>query len=358
MKILHCADLHLSRSDRAYSLSVLDEIIAVAAREKADLLLIVGDCFDSWQDAEEMRGDFRDRIAGLPESTPVILVPGNHEILRAPSASAFERFDLGRARVPSSLPFEAIALGPDAELLALPHRESYADYRDWIVPEKKAAFRIVALHAAVAGLNFLGPSEESDAGVVDPDLFARLGADYAALGHIHLFAVKRSGATVLAYPGSARVWRSGEEGQRRVLLLETGTAAVREIPLASAGEFRRVRLALAPDGSLPSLSRLAGFKPADWVRVELSGAVEDERRLPAAEAEICAAIGGSVRFVDFDRDGVVVVEGVSTNRLAARFLENWEKLRPDSGLESDLEAWRRARVVGLVKIKETLESRK
>lgn len=59
MKILHCADLHISAFEEAYAFSVLDEVIDVAGRERVGLLLFAGDTFDSYDDAEA----FRDRFA-------------------------------------------------------------------------------------------------------------------------------------------------------------------------------------------------------------------------------------------------------------------------------------------------------
>jgi DNA repair exonuclease SbcCD nuclease subunit len=359
MKLLHCADLHLSRSEESYSLAVLDEIVAHAARLGAETLLFVGDVFDSWADMEALRGDFRKRVDGLPASVRIVLLPGNHEFLRAPAGAKVGRLDFGRAAVVETMPFEAIPLAGDADLIALPYRRNYSDYRDWRVPEKRK-LRVVAVHAPVAGLNFLGPSDEEEAGAVDPDLFAFLGADYGALGHIHAAGSRRSGGATLAYPGSARVWRAGEEGPRTVLFVDAASppAVPEKIAIRSAGRFRRVPLSLGLDGSLPDPEASFGdFEDADSILIELSGAVENERLAVAAEESITAILARRARVLSVDRSGIIVLEGISTNALASRFLREWESREPERA-SPEYEAWLRSRTVGLKKIKEVLESRK
>jgi hypothetical protein len=51
-RILHAANLHISVSEKEYSLAVLDEIVATAVNTKADALVFAGDLFDSFSDCE------------------------------------------------------------------------------------------------------------------------------------------------------------------------------------------------------------------------------------------------------------------------------------------------------------------
>ena len=73
----------------------------------------------------------------------------------------------------------------DVEIFAIPHQKEYAVYRDWRVPPKRTKLRIAVAHALVAGAGFTIDDVEEEASVMDHDLFARFGVDYAALGHIH-----------------------------------------------------------------------------------------------------------------------------------------------------------------------------
>jgi len=132
--ILHCADLHLSVQEKAYSLSVLSEIAGLATRRKAALLLFAGDTFDSFGDAEALRGDFRSRVDPIAGMVTVLLLPGNHGDLQR-EVRKLGSFEFGEARLLDEEPFGILDL-PDLDLMSIPHRKSYADYREWDLPLK------------------------------------------------------------------------------------------------------------------------------------------------------------------------------------------------------------------------------
>ena len=352
MRIIHCADLHLSAAERDYGLAVLDEIVAVAA--EADALILAGDVFDSWSDMEALRAEFRRRIGSLPPGCTPVLIGGNHERLGA--AGALASMDLG-CRVHDERPFGMVRL-PDLEILTIPYTADTTDYLRWEVPPSTAPRRIAVAHGSVAGAGFVGPDEESEAAAIDPDLFSRLQVDYAAMGHIHSGRIETLGRTVVAYPGSARVWRRGEEGPRRVIVLEAGADLRYETrPLAAAGQYRRFTIPLGLDGTCPDLSDgAARWGAADWIDIELSGLVENEHAAAEQEGLLRERHGGAVRRFDVRRDEILVLEGVATQPVARRFLELWQGHRPD-GAGPPREVWLRARELGLRKIKGALESR-
>src|SRR5210317_291349 len=94
--IIHCADLHLENGeDREYSLSVLEEILMIAENKKADYLLICGDLFNSFDDAEALRNEFRSYLSILPESCKTLFLPGNHDELRKGNRS-LSSLDFGK----------------------------------------------------------------------------------------------------------------------------------------------------------------------------------------------------------------------------------------------------------------------
>lgn len=76
MKILHTADLHLSEQ-AAERWEALIEVVHLAAREKADLLVITGDLFDQHLDADRMRPQLREILGGKCFQT--VILPGNHD---------------------------------------------------------------------------------------------------------------------------------------------------------------------------------------------------------------------------------------------------------------------------------------
>jgi DNA repair exonuclease SbcCD nuclease subunit len=358
--------LHISTAEKDYSLAVLDEIIGICRRESCGALLLAGDIFDSWADVEALRGAFREAAEKLPPGCGVFFLPGNHEELRAGPGGpeALSRFDFGRARLLSQKPFSLETLDDRTELLAVPFQRDYSSYRSWKVPPKGKALRILLAHGTVPGLAYTGPDEEDPAGVLDADLFACLRADLVALGHLHGGFQTRLGDTLVAYPGSARVWREGEGGKRRVLLGETGSSPItlREIPLERAGEYRVVPVCAAPDGSLrlpPEAQDRgpAGFAPADWLSLEVSGLVEDERTLREALDRLRSGLEEKHRRVTVNTEKLSVLAGLSSHPLALQFIKKWEEEAARFG-DEDPELYNLARIRGLGVIKEILESRK
>ncbi len=357
-RIIHCADLHLASDEAAYSLAVLDEIVALAA--SADFLLVAGDLFDSFADLERMKGELRGRLAALPPRCRAIVIPGNHEHLRMGGAS-LASVDLGPGIFALERPFARFE-GAGVEILAIPFAESYADYLEWPVPPKGARARIVMAHGTLASELFAGvPDGEEPGGVFDADLFARLGCDYAALGHIHAARSETSGALTLSYPGSARVWRRGETGPRTVCSIEVRPDVPRlelsTIALASAGEYREHEVPLNLDGSLPDLSAIAeGWRPADWVRLLVSGVINDEHAARGLERALEATYGGRVRRIELDRERVLAFDGISSEPIARKFIELWAAEEPATN-GAEREIWLKAREIGLLKIKDALERR-
>ncbi|MEE9518462.1 MAG: metallophosphoesterase, partial [Candidatus Adiutricales bacterium] len=135
--IIHCADLHItSGEDREYSLSVLDEILDITDHKNAEYLLICGDLFDSFEDAFNMRAEFRSRIESISAHCQILFIPGNHE-----GDSRLSKLDLGTLRTCYAIPFELISY-TDVEFLCIPHQADYRDYYEWNLAPKEAAFRI------------------------------------------------------------------------------------------------------------------------------------------------------------------------------------------------------------------------
>jgi DNA repair exonuclease SbcCD nuclease subunit len=350
-RFVHCADLHLSRAESDYGLAVLDEVLEQTHRQDADALILAGDTFDSWADAEGLRGEFRDRLRSLELFCTVIMIAGNHERLGAPSALG--PLDFGCPVYDGDDPFVTVRVG-DADVLVMPYRNQYGDYIGWDVAPRNGP-RLAVAHGSVAGLNFVGGEEEAEA-PLDPDLFAHLQVDYAALGHIHSGRIERVGPLILAYPGSARVWRRGEEGPRRIIVIDVGTQVkTRWIELQKAGQYRREVVTLDLSGACPDLSAVAAeWGPHDCIDLELQGLVEDERATAVMAEQLRQQYGKHVRRIEVRREQLLVLEGIASEPVARRFLDLWREAEPDD--TSDREIWLRARHLGLEKIKTALES--
>lgn len=357
MRILHAADLHLSTDEREYSLSVFDEIIEIVARERVDVLLLAGDVFDAYADAESLRDEVAARLDRLAANCRPFYIPGNHEKLGATERRHVGLLSFGR-RMTVTTELSLVPISDEVELLLVPHRENYDDYQSWAVPPKASRLRIAVAHGSVAGLSFLGLGDEEGGEIIDPDLFAFHGVNYAAMGHIHAGRIQRqaSGA-VIAYPGSARVWRSGEVGERSVLLfdLSNGIEPVR-LPLAAAGQWRSMELPLAQDGSVAPVPTLTDAGPKDWLEVTLTGVADDDFVRDAAARAVEQAMVGRVRRLDIRKSDVMVLAGVSEEPVVRLFLDAW-RTRFETAPEDERAAWLRARAVGLAKIITVVGSR-
>lgn len=355
-RILHAADLHLSETDREYSLAVFSELIEAARRERVDYLIFCGDLFNTFTDAEKLRGDFR-RILGSPPFE-FLYLPGNHEDLQRGSGE-LARLDWGAATVLHGRPFTLLRRdrgGLPIEFLAVPHQDNYNGYGNWQVPPKEAALRVALAHGVVAGMAFRGPDDEGGGAALDPDLFLRFRVDYAALGHIHGRRCQKTGPLTMAYPGSTRVWRKNESGARGAYLLEWNGGPLTEpvfLPLASAGEYRHYALPLGLEGDFPDLDRIApGWGRADYIELEFTGLVEDERIVAKLAESLQESYGSKVRRLEIEREGVSAFPGIASHPIVKQFLAVWNQRMPGP---EDRPVWLRAREMALNSLKTHLE---
>ncbi len=360
--LLHCADLHLSArldDESRYSLSVLDEIIALATRLQVSALLFCGDTFDSFGDAKQMRDDFRKRIAELPNGCEVFLLAGNHEDLgRGDKMLSSFDFGISPDHIVEGVGFKYFDC-EGFDLITIPHRQEYRDYAEWSIPKKSSKKRIAMAHGIVTGMVFSGfdESEESSASAMDEDIFLRHGVDYAAMGHIHASRARRFGSLDVVYPGSARVWRKNEFGPRYVSLIHCSDELTYELlTLQSAGQFRSYDVFVNFEGNIePLFYSMDECSPNDRVFFSFSGIVEDERTARKNIKELLEKMQKKVRIVESE-EHIEVVSGIASQPLAKKFLERWLEKKPDDSQKE--EAWRRAREIGLMKIRQIIEARK
>lgn len=357
MKVLHCADLHVSAPEEAYAFSVLDEIVDLAGRERVGLLLFAGDTFDSYGDAEAFRDAFARRLARLHAGCTCVLVPGNHEALGASERRNVSLLSFGD-RAMTANEVGLLPISDEVELLAVPHRPRYDDYQEWAVGPKRASVRLALAHATVSGMSIAGLADEDGGTVIDPDLFAFHRVDYAAMGHIHAGRQQRHpSGLVVAYPGSARVWRSGEEGDRCVLLVDlAGPREPQRLPLKAAGRWRAVEVSLAADGTVPVAPLVQSAAATDWLEVRLTGLADDDDVRASAVRLTREALERRVRKLDVSVDGVLILAGVMQEPVVRRFLDAWDK-RFRTAPESDREALTRARTIGLQRVVDVVGKR-
>lgn len=354
---IHTSDLHLSATEKGYSLACLEEIAGIAREQKTEFVLIAGDLFDTPEDAKTL---FRD-AAGIMENSGCkwIAIPGNHD----PGSDFWTTLSTDRLKFITAPPFTLLSLsennGHTVEVLGIPHSENYT-YRNWDVPAKSSRLRICLAHGTVPGTLPFSESweEESGGSILEPGLFSHFQCDYAALGHIHKSTITTAGQIPVVYPGSPRVWRKGESDVHGVLLVDGNNGFSRTfIPLKSAGTYRPVNLPVNFDGDIPLLEvEMGKWESPDFVEVQLHGVVEDETSFSDTLKTIEEKGKKVVRKFSLNHDRVRFLPGISDNPMAKDFLERWNEAGSMYTGDQDREAYLRAREIALEIIADNMEA--
>jgi len=322
VKILHTSDWHVGRTIRGRSRSeehvaVLAEIAGIAAAEAVDVVLVVGDLFDTAAPtAESERIVFRALLDLASTGATVVVLAGNHdndrrlqavepllELGRVVTRAMFAKPDDGgvvevtsrdgaeRAKI-AVLPFLSQRYVIKATDLMQFDAQDHGQLYDSRVRSLLAALcegfgsdtvNVIAAHLTVGG-GRLGGGERAAHTVFEYEVGA-LGfpptAQYVALGHLHR-RQKLPGAGQLHYCGSPLQLDFGETADvKAVLVVEAHPgrpARVRDVELKAG---RRLRMITGP---LESLRPAAGTTGDDWLKVVVQesphmGLADDVREL-------------------------------------------------------------------------------
>lgn len=305
MKVLHTSDWHVGRTIRGRSRAdehraVLAEIAGVAAAEAVDLVLVVGDLFDSAAPTPESEDVVYRALLDLAATgAAVVVVAGNHdnpnrlqavapllELGRVVCRPSFRRADEGgvvevesrdgseRALV-AVLPFLSQRWVVKADELmagdAFQHGQRYDERARRLVGALTAGFgpstvNLVAAHLTAGG-GRLGGGERAAHTVFEYEVGALAfppSASYVALGHLHR-RQQIGGPCPVHYCGSPLQLDFGEEAdEKAVIVVEASPgrpAVVRDVPLRSGRRLRTVA------GTLDELRSVAGTTGDDHLRV-------------------------------------------------------------------------------------------
>lgn len=272
MKLMHLSDLHLGKrlneisllEDQSY---ILQEILAMAAQEKPDCVLLAGDIYDKPVPPAEAVTLFDDFLNKLAELTTVCVISGNHD--------SAERLAFGSQLMRASgVHFCGVYTG-EQQFITL--HDKYGVVNIYLLPFLKPAnvrhclsedeaAKIISYHEAlrcavtrlnidnsvrnvlvahqfVTGAQTAG-SEAVNVGGVDnigAEVFA--GFDYVALGHIH--NAQNVGSEHIRYSGTPLKYSFAEwQQEKTVTLVELGVKGKVEIttlPLVPLRELRKLR---------------------------------------------------------------------------------------------------------------------
>ena len=224
-KIIHTADVHL---DAPFSLldvqkaqmrknelrETFASIVLLAKSEKADLVLIAGDLFDSGFVTKETMALLVSLFSSAPECRFVI-APGNHDYIWGRSPYKKEGFPqnvyiFDKEQI-SCFSFPEIGVDVYGYAFA---SEGYSENPFSGKPTlDRSRINILLAHADVGGRSKYCPIAVSD--------IAKSGFDYIALGHIHQGGkVNTAGTTYYAYSGCPEGRSFDECGAKGVIIAD------------------------------------------------------------------------------------------------------------------------------------------
>jgi exonuclease SbcD len=307
MRVLHTSDWHIGRTIRGRSradefIAVLAEIAAVAVTEAVDLILVVGDIFDTAAPtAEAEQIAYRALLDLAATGATVVVVSGNHDserrlqaiapllslgriVTRATFAAAADggvvsgQTTVGEPWRVAVVPFlsqrwvvrAADLMGADAG----DHSQQYASRVVRIVHSLTAGFdgaavNLVAAHLHVAG-GVVGGGERLAHTIFAyavPATAFPASAHYVALGHLHR-PQQIAGPCPIRYCGSPLALDFSEtEYAKSVTIIDASPGAparTREVPLHAGRRLRVLR------GTLVDLMAATPTVGDDWLKVVVS----------------------------------------------------------------------------------------
>jgi exonuclease SbcD len=304
VKVLHTSDWHVGKTLRgrdrgAEHEAVLTEVAAVADRESVDLVLVVGDLFDTAAPTADAERIVYRALVELSDRgrRPVVVVGGNHDNQRR-LAAVRPLLDLGSVHVQPGLAaadrggvLELVAGGDRVRIALLPflsqrwivkaddlmaldadqHQGQYKARMASVVEHLTAGFdaeavNLVAAHLMVDG-GTLGGGERSAHTIFEysvPSTVFPVTCSYVALGHLHRPQAV-PGPCPIRYSGSPLQLDFGETADHKTVTLveaSPGTPAnIREVPLTRGRRLRTLR------GSFAELEAQAGDLGDDHLRI-------------------------------------------------------------------------------------------
>lgn len=271
MKILHMADLHIGKRVNGFSMledqkMILQEILEIAEREKADVIIIAGDVYDRSIPPEEAVDLFDQFLVELSnQKRQVFIISGNHD---SAERVAFGGRLMGQSGIHISpvydgniepyyledawgkVAFWMISFIKPAHVKRYSGEleiSSYTDALQYVVSQfalREDERNIAITHQFLTGaavsdsedIIMVGGTEEVDARVFD-------AFDYVALGHLH--RPQKVGKECIRYAGSPLKYSFSEcNHEKSVTVLELGEKGktdIRTIPLHPVRDMVRIK---------------------------------------------------------------------------------------------------------------------
>ncbi|MEA2579070.1 MAG: repair protein SbcD/Mre11 [Chloroflexota bacterium] len=316
LRIIHTADVHLgarhddlgeqASAQRERQFAAFTATVDLALAEKADILLIAGDLFDSNVQPRRSVERVAAQLKRLAESKiRTVIVPGTHDSYDR--ASIYRAYDLKTLAGSTAGDDLVTVLTPDRPSVhlkacdAIVHgpvfptkRAPYSPLRDLAgaVGDGPATWRIGMVHGSIA---IPGKTDRDDV-VFTTEEIGATGFDYLALGHWHSAQQSRAGGVPYAYAGAPEAVALDQDRAGKVLLVELDevdgrrAVTVQERQVGTT-KFEKLEIDAASIDSQPALIATLGRKAdADLVMdARVVGVRPDELDLHLDEIEAALA---------------------------------------------------------------------
>lgn len=361
MNIIIASDLHLSIEEKEYSLSVLEEIFMNAIGK--DALFLLGDIFDSFTDAEELRSDFKRLANNLKK--PIYYIVGNHEKIGMLDRS-MEQLNLGdRVLIIDSASYSQFYI-KGVDIIALSYQENYGSYHKWKVERKEEHIRIFLSHGIVQGTMWFVDGDQNNVAAIPKNLLELFAPDIAILGHIHQkletkIMLENKHLDVI-YPGSSRICNlsKSEIGERYIISLdyEEKQLDINYIPLLNAGKYLRYNFNI--NGQLyDNLKMLASsWTRDDIIEIKISGIVESGSQSDKIIKNIENQYKKIVNKLIISTEKILILNNITNESILTEFLSISDKYKREKGESISAEILEIAKIMGVEKIAEAIKARK
>ena len=223
VRLLHTSDVHLGpeTAETRDAWEAFEQLIELANREAADVLLVAGDLFES----SRVPDTSLRRIERLLREVPsrVIILPGNHDALDRDSV--YHRWPVEEA-----IPRVTVLRNPSGDLLrdvapglavwgraTIEHSPNYRPLQGVQPRPADALYYVIVAHGHVT---YPGAVERQSS-LISPEELVSVASDYVALGHTHLYAPIPVEGVQAWYSGAPTA--GGGPGARGHVLLVTLT---------------------------------------------------------------------------------------------------------------------------------------
>ncbi|MEJ5258313.1 MAG: DNA repair exonuclease [Fervidobacterium sp.] len=224
MKVIHTSDIHLTDDEKyQHRWDALKEIVEVFKKEEADILVIVGDLFDSIKDSRKTY----ERLREIFDNLQVVILPGNHD-----KEAYREGMDLGK-NVTVIRNGEEVLDFEEVVFIGLPYEDGlqtpekvYARLLQASEKRKSNKCNILLFHGELLSKAYDSTNDFYEKGRYMPvsfEILDSLGFNYILAGHFHTrYDVKESENRYFVYPGSPVSISRKEKGRRKINVIEVG----------------------------------------------------------------------------------------------------------------------------------------